>query len=265
MFPYIQGVLAFDTPYLGISPGVVAHGAEGHYNTASAALSQFNALKTAWGWAGGGAGGTAESAVTTTTTMTARAASAAASGSAEAAAAASSSTTAWGKWGTFAVVAGAVGTLAAAGGAAYMNRDKLSTGWTWVTSHLEFVSCLSRKEELKRRVASVVRIERELNVGFANLYTRLGAKAEEKTTVMGTVVGKDRTFCNLPSKMAAGTWKSAVNEKASDETGAHMAMFERKDNPGYDKLVRHAADYIAGWTRNEWYEDSMPDAHLLEM
>lgn len=33
-------------------------------------------------------------------------------------------------------------------------------------------------------------------------------------------------------------------------------MFEPKDNPGYDKLTENAAQLIAKWTRNDWYESS---------
>lgn len=36
----------------------------------------------------------------------------------------------------------------------------------------------------------------------------------------------------------------------------HIAMFEPKENPGYDKLSNTAAELIAKWTRNDWYESS---------
>lgn len=210
MFPYIQAVLAYDTPFLGIAPGVVAHGAEGHFNTASAAYAQFNQLKSTFGW--GAAGSSADTASTAATTAKALPSTAAAT----------ESTSGWGSWGKIAMVAGAVGTLAAGGAAAYMNRDTITTGWSWVTSHLEFVGCLSRKEELKARVSGMVQLEHELGVGFANLYTRLGPKAVATETYAGKVVGTDRTFCNLPKKMKAGIWKEQINPDAGDEPMAHM-------------------------------------------
>ncbi|EFY98784.1 hypothetical protein X797_001730 [Metarhizium robertsii] len=228
MFPYVQGVLAFDTPYLGISPGVVAHGAESHYGTAASTISQMGGLRTAlWG-----AGNT-----------TAKAPAAPPS--------------AWQKWGKVAMYAGAAGAVAAGGAAAWMNRDQIAEGWTWASSHLEFVGCLARAEELKKRVAFVVRLHEELGVGYANLYTRLGKGASSKKISMaGTVLGKDRTFCNLPKTMNAGDWMEAVNDKAGDETVAHMTMFEPKENPGYEKLSHDAAGLIAQWSRNDWYDNS---------
>jgi hypothetical protein len=33
-------------------------------------------------------------------------------------------------------------------------------------------------------------------------------------------------------------------------------MFEPKENPGYDKLSNTAAELIAKWTKNDWYESS---------
>jgi len=141
-----------------------------------------------------------------------------------------------------------------------MNRETITDGWSWVGSHLEFVGCLARGEELKRRVAGMARLSDELGVGFANLYTRLGKAASSKqVSMVGTVVGSDRTFCNLPkkvSKSGTGVWMEAVNDMAKDEPGAHMAMFEPDINPGYTKLSEDARNLIVKWTRNEWYETS---------
>lgn len=202
MFPYIQGVLAFDTPYLGISPGVVAHGAEGHYQAASAAITQLGGL---WG-----ANKAASGASNKSTALTAPNQQAAGGGNA------------WSKWGKVAVAAGAVGAVAAGGAAAWMKRDQITEGWSWVSSHLEFVGCLARKEELKKRVECMVQLSRELDLGYANVYTRLGkAAAPKQVSMVGTVLGRERTFCNLPSNMDAGEWKGNVNDEAADETAAH--------------------------------------------
>lgn len=213
MFPYIQGVLAFDTPYLGISPGVVAHGAEGHYNAATAAFAQVSSLAGAiWG----------EKEVDKTVKEKKPVAALPAPPPPEA--------PAWKKWGTLAMYAGAAGAVAAGGAAAYFKKDQIQEGWSWVGSHLEFVGCLMKGEELKKRVAGMVTLRKELGVGWANLYTRLGKEAVSKAdgSLVGSVIGNQRTFCNLPKTRAKDFFREAINDKAADETSAHMSKFARK-------------------------------------
>jgi hypothetical protein len=222
MFPYIQGVLAFDTPFLGISPGVVAHGAETHYTAASTAIAQLSGLTSLWGGA---------KAAKANSNPNVAGALPPPQGSRdvnrdkdkESKAAADSG---WGRWGTIAMAAGAVGAVAAGGAAAYLHRETLSQGLGWATAHLEFVGCLARKEELRRRVAYMVRLNKELGVGFGNLYTRLGQAAGAKqVTVAQTVLGSERTFCVVPQRDPAGDWRQAVNDKAKDEIKAHVCEY----------------------------------------
>lgn len=231
MFPYVQGVLSFDTPYLGISPGVVAHGAETHYSTASAALTQLSTLTGLWSAKGAAdAGKDARAQQEKKPVAALPPAAGAASGNK-----ANDSSSAWGSWGKMALYAGAGAALAGSAAAAYLKRDQLTEGWTWVSSHLEFVGCLARGEELRRRVAYMARAQGELGVGFGVLYTRLGkgATAVQQqvagiggTNMVGTVLGGQRTFCNLPSRRNGpeklGVWEEAVNDQAVDETSAHM-------------------------------------------
>ncbi|KAL3423248.1 hypothetical protein PVAG01_04995 [Phlyctema vagabunda] len=248
MFPYVQGVLAFDTPYLGIAPGVVAHGAEDHYNAASSAYTQIAGLTGAlWG----GKAATEEEAK-----KVEKKEPIAALPPPEI----SPTAPAWQRWGRMAMYAGAVGAVAAGGTAAYMKREQITSGWSWVGSHLEFVGCLMKGEELKKRVAGVVAMNKELNVGFANLYTRLGKRAVNKEgSLVGSVVGNQRTFCNMPKKDASAFFHPAINDAAQDETSAHMTMFFPKDNPGYYALSEDAKKLIVEWSTNEWYESSTRD------
>jgi len=212
MFPYIQGVLAFDTPYLGISPGVVAHGAEGHFNTASTAFTQLSGLATTiWG---------------TKTAVDASKDKKEPVAALPAPSAKDTPASGWAKWGKIAAAAGGVAAVAGAGTAAFVNRDKITEGWSWVGSHLEFVGCLMQGENLRKRVTAMLELHENLDVGWANLYTRLGKQALSKNdgSMVGSVIGNQRTFCNLPKKNAKDFWQEAINDAAHDEAGAHMCM-----------------------------------------
>ncbi|PHH70900.1 hypothetical protein CDD82_6862 [Ophiocordyceps australis] len=251
MFPFIQGVLAFDTPYLGIAPGVVAHGAESQYKSASAALSQLSGLGAAmWGDGSSSASGASRAGLP--------APPRASQGSHEASNSNSDGDSkppapSWASWGKLAVAAGAAGAVAAA----WANREHLATGWNWASSHLEFVGCLARGEELKKRLACMSRLSNELDMGFANFYTLLGpAAAQRQATVSGTVLGPQRTFCNLPKATTAPAWRPAVNKAASDEPSAHMNMFDASKNPAYQQLVHDAAALVGQWLQNDWYQSS---------
>jgi hypothetical protein len=224
MFPYIQGVLAFDTPYLGISPGVVAHGAETHYNTATTALTQLSGLS---GMIWGGSTAAATAAEAEKKNMDAKESKKPVAALPEPPKQEDlAAVPAWQRWGKIAMYAGAAGAVAAGGAAAYMKRDQITESWSWVGSHLEFVGCLMRGEDLKKRVNSVIKLNQELKVGWANLYTRLGKQAKAQDgSMVGSVIGNQRTFCNLPKKDAMVYFHEAINDAASDETWAHMSKF----------------------------------------
>ncbi len=136
-----------------------------------------------------------------------------------------------------ALYAGAASAAVAAGGtAAYLKRDTLTEGYSWVGSHLEFVGCLVRAEELRRRVTRIVELERAgVLGGWAVIYTVLGKGAVKGKAGVGEGVGMMvgdgkagmRTFCSLPREGSEvrGYFEGSVNEKARDEAGAHMSEF----------------------------------------
>jgi pimeloyl-ACP methyl ester carboxylesterase len=224
MFPYIQGILAFDTPYLGLSPAIFAHGADTNLKTASSAISQVSALAS---------GLFATRAATEGSKALNQPPSNEDKGKEP------ETPGFWSQWGKAVSYAGAASVLAAGGAVAYFKRDELGEGWGWVSSHLEFVGVLMKGEELKERTERASSIE---GIGFANLYTALGDRGKAKG---------ERTFCILPQKGGKG-WFRCTNTMAQDEVNAHVSMFHPKTNPWYFEMSQLAKELVVRWATNEW-------------
>ncbi|KAJ9638906.1 hypothetical protein H2199_006766 [Coniosporium tulheliwenetii] len=247
VFPFIQGILAFDTPYLGISPSVIAHGAEEHFNAASSAWSAYNSMASAFGW-GGSKSGTQSPAVDASRALPA------------AGVETQAQENGWQKFGRVALLG--AGVVAAGGAAAYLGRDKVTEGWSWVGSHLEFIGCLARGEDLKKRLVAVVQVSETRGVGFAVFYTTLGKAVEGKDQWSTSVVGKERTFCTIPREESRTRkyWVEARNDRAMDEIAAHVSMFGPRENPGFYGMSDQAKDAVVSWCKDKWYEEGDEEA-----
>lgn len=253
LFPRILCLLAFDTPYLGISPGVLSHGVEQHYSTATSA---YSALSTIWP-------GTSSKQAPTPP-----ASSHAAIKAPPPQAAAAAVATGGSSW-TRSLLYGATALTAAglAAGVAYASREHISraatasratfsTGYEFASSHMLFVGTLVKPEVLKRRLAGMRQVGGERGIPWACLYTVLGsgAGAGAKKSGVGTE-GERRTFCNLPAGKlgdaeglgGGGLWVPALNEKAVDAVAAHTGMFFPAENPNYYALAEKSKELIASW------------------
>ena len=133
------------------------------------------------------------------------------------------------------MIAGAASGIAATAAAAYINRAEITMGFSWVSSHLEFVSVLMKINELRTRATRASSVH---GVGIANFYTVLGKSASQASAVATAVGTNKRTFCSLPQapkSTKAEVKKYGASEKndtaggdgaSSSESGDQEKMFE---------------------------------------
>ena len=283
MFPYIQGILAFDTPYLGISPGVISNGAEQHYKNASTAYSAISEVAGVLGY-----GSPSNNKKPTKSPQQQQATQKMLTQGADAMSASMTNGTGdavavppWQKWGKYAMFAGAAGAVAAGGAAAYLKRDTITEGWSFIGSHLEFVGCLAKGEELRSRLERIVKLNKERGIGFADLITVLGKGTQQQNkpdsprggdfveiSAVKGIAPNDRTFCTIPkSEKNRRFFEKAKNDKASDEMQAHMNMFGASGNSGYFALCERAKVLIVDWVGPEhsaWYKESTPLTETMD-
>ncbi|KAJ5633819.1 hypothetical protein N7528_001661 [Penicillium herquei] len=186
----------------------------------------------------------------------------------------------WWKMGKYAMYAGALGTVAAAGVAAYANRQNISERFGWASSHLEFVGCLAQPRLLEKRLNELAELP-DKKIGSVNFFTCLGSGAKELVTDSDSNQGSfarriirptQRTFCSLPpnvaqefeQKIAALQWVKATNDQASDEILAHTTMFMPNRNPGYKKLLQTACIAAEIFVDTPWYSSPIKKKKLTK-
>lgn len=262
IFPYIQGILTFDTPYNGLARSMFVYGAFSNYQKVSNVFNAIAALSAA-----APAGIARLSAARTAAARTA-----------------ATRGTQWKTWQLVAVKTGTVGAIAAGGVAAYMHREAIMSGmrsvkninkesmvesyrqsmdaigqglayinrgnvgksFAWLSDHFTFVGALLKQKELNRRLERMGALK---GVGIHDFYCSLG----ENGYWSGGYFVPERTFCAVPeeSHAAHSFFERRVMPKTGDEIEAHLNMFQPKKHPGYGDMTERAAELVKEWFFNE--------------
>jgi hypothetical protein len=268
MFPLIQGILTFDTPFNGLARSMFVYGAFSNYGKVSNVFNVMTAVAAAApaSIAKLGLKKSAGRAVSSASRVT------------------RTSNPAWKAWQLIAVRTGTVGAIAAGGvaaythrkeilegmrnmrnlnkesvvqgyqqsvdaigqGLAYINRGNVGRSFAWLSDHFTFVGALLKQAELNRRLERMAALK---GVGVADMYASMG----ENGYWSGGYFVPERTFCAVPARdqPAASLFSRHVIEDAEDEIQAHMSMFKPDKNKNYDVMTSEAAKLAVSWFNDE--------------
>ncbi|KAI1370380.1 hypothetical protein F4677DRAFT_365176 [Hypoxylon crocopeplum] len=262
IFPLIQGILTFDTPFNGLARSMFVYGAFSNYQKVSTVFNVMTALSAAPSALG-------KSAFKRTTTRLPSA---------------KSSSPAWKGWQLVAVRSGTVGAIAAGGVAAYIHRQKIMDGmrsvrnlnkdsvkegyqqsmdtlsqglayinrgnvgrsFEYLSDHFTFVGTLMKQQELSRRLERMGALN---GIGIHDFYTSLG----ENGMWSGGYFVPERTFCAVPAKdhQAYHLFSRQVIKKTEDEVQAHVSMFIRDKNEQYEQMTEEASNFVIRWFNDD--------------
>lgn len=263
LFPMIQGVLAFDTPYNGLARSMFVYGGFSNYQKVS---SVFNVM-------------TALSAAPASISMALKRGASSVPGSSRV-----TNPAAWKTWQLVAVRTGTVGAIAAGGVAAYVHRQKIKDGYqnmrnlkkqdivegyqqgvdrlgqglayvnrgnvgqsfAYLSDHFTFIGVLMKQQELNRRLERLANLK---GIGIHDIYCSMG----ENGYWSGGYFVPERTFCAVPAddQPASNLFSRHVINNAEDEIQAHMSLFLRDKNEDYQLMIDKASKLVIPWFNDD--------------
>lgn len=263
LFPMIQGILAFDTPFNGLARSMFVYGGFSNYQKVS---SVFNVM-------------TALSAAPASISMALKRGASSVPGSNRV-----TNPAAWKTWQLVAVRTGTVGAIAAGGVAAYVHRQKIMEGvqgvrnlkkqdivegyqqgvdrlgqglayvnrgnvgqsFAYLSDHFTFVGVLMKQQELNRRLERLANLQ---GIGIHDIYCSMG----ENGYWSGGYFVPERTFCAVPAddQPASNLFSRHVVNNAEDEIQAHMSLFKPDKNEDYQLMIAKTSKLVITWFNDD--------------
>ncbi|KAK2009779.1 hypothetical protein LZ32DRAFT_639859 [Colletotrichum eremochloae] len=142
-------------------------------------------------------------------------------------------------------------------GLAYINRGNVGRSFAWLSDHFTFVGALLKQKELNRRLERMGALK---GVGIHDFYVSLG----ENGYWQGGYFVPERTFCAIPDEghPASSIFSRQVLREVDDEVQAHMSMFRPEKHKGYEKMTEDAAEMVIQWFNSD--EPVVDDAKFRE-